>query len=336
MHKGRRQDHSAFNCNCMNGFPLYEYFFSTSCKPVDSGTINQGAGMHTKRGLFKSCALALITVTLATGAMAKSCLWKVTAGNGTLYLQGSIHILKADSYPLAPAIEQAYADSKALVLEVDMKEMTSPEMQQLIMEKAMLPGASTLQQVLDEETYRKLGTACTQAGLPIAALAKFRPWFTTMTLTLSHLQKMGFDSQYGLDTYFFGKATTDGKKVIGLESVAFQIDLFDSLAKENPNDFVTRALVDLAAIEEDIASLEKAWETGDIDTLGTLMSKSFEGYPELHKTFVLDRNKRWLKILGGFLEKPEPHMVVVGAGHLSGKEGLLELLKQKGCMLEQL
>jgi len=292
--------------------------------------------MHTKRGFIKFCTLALIAATLATGAKAKSCLWKVTSKTGTLYLQGSVHVLKADSYPLAPAIEQAYAASEVLVLEVDMKEMTFPETQQLIMEKAMLPGGGTLQQVLDEETYRKLCAACTQAGLPIAALATFRPWFATMTLTLSHLQKMGFESQYGLDTYFFDKATADGKKVIGLESAGFQIDLFDSLAKENPNDFVTRALADLAVMEEDVASLEKAWETGDIDTLGTLMSKSFEGYPELHKTFVLDRNKRWLKTLDGLLEMPGTHMVVVGAGHLSGKEGLLELLKQKGCALEQL
>ncbi|MEN8255020.1 MAG: TraB/GumN family protein [Verrucomicrobiota bacterium] len=292
--------------------------------------------MNTRRVFIKSCTLALLATVLATGALAKSCLWKVTSVNGTLYLQGSIHVLKAGSYPLAPAIEQAYSNSTALVLEVDMKEMTSPETQQLIMGKAMLPGTSTLQQVLDEETYQKLGAACTQAGLPIAALAKFKPWFATTTLTLVQLQKMGFDSQYGLDTYFFDKATADGKKVIGLESVGFQIDLFDTLSEENPNDFTTRALTDLAAMEEDVASLEKAWETGDIDTLGTLISKGFEGYPEFHRTFVLDRNKRWFKTLGGLLETPETHMVVVGAGHLSGKGGLLELLKQKGYALEQL
>jgi len=292
--------------------------------------------MKTRRGFIKSGIFALMATSLATGAMAKSCLWKVTSENGTLYLQGSVHVLKADSYPLAPAIEQAYAESKALVLEVDMKEMTSPETQQRIMEKAMLPGTETLQQVLDEDTHQKLGTACTQAGLPIAALEKFKPWFATMTLTLVRLQKMGFDAQYGLDTYFFDKAAADGKKVLGLESVDFQIDLLESLTKENPNDFVMRALADLAVIEEDVASLEKAWESGDIDALSTLISKSFEGYPYFHQTFVLDRNKRWFETLNGLLKAPETHMVVVGAGHLSGKGGLLELLEQKGYTLEQL
>jgi uncharacterized protein YbaP (TraB family) len=268
--------------------------------------------------------------------MAKSCLWKVTSETGTLYLQGSVHVLKADSYPLAPAIEEAYAASETLVLEVDMKEMASPEVQQRIMAKAMLPGTATLQETLDADTYQKLSDACTRAGLPVSTLAKFKPWFATMTLTLIQLQKMGFDSQDGLDTYFFGRAEADGKNVSGLESIDFQIGLFDSLAEENPTDFVTRALTDLALIEKDVPFLEKAWETGDIDALGALMSKGFEGYPNLYKTFVLDRNARWLKAMTGFLETQDIHMVVVGAGHLSGEGGLIELLKNKGYSLEQL
>jgi len=299
-------------------------------------TINQGDYMNTRRGFIVSCTLALIVIALATGTMAKSCLWKVTSKTGTLYLQGSIHILKADSHPLAPAIEDAYAASDTLVLEVDMSEMSSQETQQRIMAKAMVPGTETLQQALDEVTYQKLNAACDRAGLPIAALAQFKPWFATMTLTLTQLQKMGFESRYGLDSYFSGKAGDDGKKVIGLESVDFQIELLDSLSKENPNDFVTRALADLAVIEEDVDSLVKAWETGDIDALGALMSKSFEGYPDLYKTFVLDRNERWLKTLCGLLKTSETYMVVLGAGHLSEKGGLLELLKQKGYALEQL
>lgn len=292
--------------------------------------------MNTRRGFIKSCTLALMAATLATGTMAKSCLWKVTSKTGTLYLQGSVHVLKADSYPLAPAIERAYAASETLVLEVDMSEMASPEAQQRIMAKAMISGTGTLQQALDEDTCQKLNAACDRVGLPIAALAKFKPWFATMTLTLTQLNKMGFDSEHGLDTYFFGRAEADGKKVLGLESVDFQIDLLNSLSRENPNDFVTRALADLTVIEEDVAFLEKAWKTGDSEALSALMSKSFEGYPNLYKTFVLDRNERWLKTLRGLLKTSETHMVVVGAGHLSGKGGLLELLKQKGYAMEQL
>ncbi len=292
--------------------------------------------MKTRRGFIKSCTLALVAATLATGAMAKSCLWKVTSETGTLYLQGSIHVLKADSYPLAPAIEQAYAASEALVLEVDMAEMTAPETQQRIMAKALLSGDGTLQKELDAETYEKLDAACTEAGLPISGIVKFKPWFASITLMMLKMQKMGFDPNHGLDKHFYDKAKTDGKKVVGLESIGFQIDLFDSLATANPNDFVARTLADLEMLEEEVEDLLKAWTTGDIDAVGKLMAKSFEDYPEFHKTFVTDRNGRWLKTLDGLLEKPKTHMAVVGAGHLPGKGGLLELLKQKGYALEQL
>jgi uncharacterized protein YbaP (TraB family) len=292
--------------------------------------------MKRRCALIKTCTLALVVTVLATGATAKSCLWKVTSETGILYLQGSVHILKADHYPLAPAIEQAYAKSAALVLEVDMAEMALPETQRRIMEKAMLPGDSTLQEELDAETYQKLGAACTEAGLPVSAMAKFKPWFACINLMMLKIQKMGFDPNLGLDKHFYDKAKADGKRVIGLESIPFQIDLFDHLAATNPNAFVGRALADLEMLETEVGALGKAWAAGDIATVEKLMAKSFEGYPELYKTFVLDRNARWVKTLDDLLKKPETHLVVVGAGHLPGKGGLLELLKQKGYAVEPL
>lgn len=292
--------------------------------------------MHTRRGFIKSCTLALIMTTLTTGAMAKSCLWKVTSKTGILYLQGSIHVLTADSYPLAPAIEQAYAESEVLVLEVDMKKMTSPETQQRILEKAMLPGSKTLQNVLTPDTYQQFTAMCTEAGLPVTALAKFKPWFAATALALAKMQKMGFDPRYGLDKYFHNKAVADTKPVIGLESVDFQIDLFDSLSESNPNDFVARTLADLAVIESEMGNIDAAWRTGDINAVDVLIAKGFEGYPKLYRTFVADRNERWLKTFEVLLEGAKTHMVVVGAGHLPGTGGLLELLKQKGYSLEQL
>lgn len=292
--------------------------------------------MHTKRNFVKFCALALVATILANGARAKSCLWKVTSKTGTLYLQGSIHVLTAESYPLAPTIEQAYAESETLVLEVDMKEMVKSETQQRIMQKAMLPGSKTLQNILTPDTYQQLNAMCTEAGLPIIALEKFKPWFAATTLAFVKMQAMGFDPQYGLDKYFYDKAVIDTKPVVGLESVDFQIDLFDRLSESNPNDFVTRTLADLSVIESEMENMETAWRAGDINAVDVLIAKGFKGYLEFYKTFVTDRNERWLKIFEELLQETKTHMVVVGAGHLPGKSGLLELLKEKGYTLEQL
>lgn len=293
--------------------------------------------MKLSKSMFlKSIALSTIIALLAPAATAKSSLWKATKGDEVLYVQGSAHVLTADSYPLARAIEQAYSNSTALVLEVDMAEMTSPKTQQLIMGKAMLKQPDTLKTVLSPLTYDNLQGACDEAGLPMEAVEGFKPWFATMTLALLKMQQLGMDAQYGLDQHFYNRAVKEGKKVVGLETVDFQISLFDTLADQDPDAFVDRSLMDLKFIEEDVKTLLQAWKTGDINTLNNLFKKSFDEYPGLYDKFVTDRNKTWSKKLSAMVKDQETYMVVVGAGHLPGEEGLLKLLEKKGFAVEQL
>ena len=120
--------------------------------------------------------------TLAAFVRAENCLWKAVSDRGTLYLQGSVHLLKAEDYPLAPAIEEAYEESEVLVFETDMKAMAAPETQQLIMSKAILPGERTLEDELDPDVYAALSRKLEEVGLPAVATRKFKPWFATMSL----------------------------------------------------------------------------------------------------------------------------------------------------------
>lgn len=292
--------------------------------------------MLSKRVLLKTAIFALSLTILAPVCQAESTLWKVSSKKGTLYIQGSAHVLKAENYPLAPAIEQAYSKSTALILEVDMGDMISPQTQQLILKKAMLQKPETLKTILKPKTYENLSVVAAEANLPMSVLDPFKPWFATTTITLLKLKKLGLDERYGLDKYFYEKAVSDQKKVIGLESIDFQISLFDSLSNENPDDFVNRALADLMFLETDVSALLKAWETGDFQTLEKLMTKSFDEFPSLYDTFITARNKSWVKKLSGMIKDNQTYMVVVGAGHLPGKEGVINLLKDKGFTVEQL
>ena len=290
--------------------------------------------MQTKRMFIKS-SLLLLAALLASGAAgAKSCLWKVTRGEGSFYLQGSVHVLKPENHPLAPAIEEAYAKSDSLVLEVDMQDMVGA--QQLIMQKAMLPAGGSLRATLDPEVYKQFEQACGTAGLPAVAVDGFKPWFASMTLSIIKMQKMGLNEELGLDKHFHTKALADGKPVVGFETMEFQIDLLDSLAEGDPNDFMKKSLKDLVLFEEKLDELLAAWVGGDIDTVGQLVLESFEDYPNLYTDFIAARNRNWIGKLEAMLESGKTHMVVVGAGHLPGKGGVLELLKAKGCKLEQL
>lgn len=284
---------------------------------------------------FFTCLTACITAC-TLGVQAKSTLWKITSERGTLYIQGSAHILKPENYPLAPEIEQAYSEAAALVLEVDMGEMLRPETQQLILSKALLTQPDTLQTTLSPEVYKEFSEAADAAGLPPEALNPFKPWFAMMTLTITKMQRLGLNENLGLDRHFYNKAQTDGKKVIGLESLDYQISLFDSLSSENPDDFIHRALAELTDFETDLNSLLTAWETGDFNTLDTLINKSFEGYPQLREKFITARNRAWVKQLAAMLKSGGTSMAVVGAGHLPGDEGVINLLSKKGFSVEQL
>ncbi len=292
--------------------------------------------MQTRRTFIKTSILALSALLLSASAQAKSCLWKVSSAAGTLYLQGSVHVLKPENYPLAPVIENAYAESKELILEVDIKDMTSPQTVQLMMSKSLLPPGKTLQTELSPETYAQAEKAFSKAGFPIAAMQQLKPLFAAITLTQLRLQAMGFNPAIGLDQYFHGKATADGKPVRGLETVEFQINLLDSLVEENQNEFMRKTLRDIELIETQLDELLKAWSGGDIEALGALLNESFEGDPALFDKFIVARNIAWAEKLNTLLKDPTPRMAVVGAGHLPGEKGLLALLKAQGCRLEQL
>ncbi len=292
--------------------------------------------MHTNRILTTSAILRLALLPLATSATAKSSLWKATSGSGTLYLQGSVHILKADAYPLAPAIENAYAQSDAVVFETDMAEMLTPETQQAILAKAMLKPGATLESTLDPGTYQALKAEFAKASLPAEAFQAFKPWFAALTLTLTRLQQMGFDPALGLDQHFHAKAAADGKATIGLETVEFQINLIDSIAQNDQSAFLNRSLKDLALIETQLGEMMRAWKEGDGDALGKFMRESFADYPGLYERFVTDRNQAWAEKLDLLAKQGKTHMVVVGAAHLPGQGGLLERLAAKGYSIEQL
>lgn len=276
------------------------------------------------------------SLLLAASVRAESCLWKATSDRGTLYLQGSVHLLSTEDYPLAPAIEDAYADSDVLVFETDMKAMATPETQRLIMSKAILPGQRTLEGELDPEVYAMLSKKLTEAGLPAAAIQKFKPWFATMTLMLLRMQAMGLDPNLGLDQYFHRKAMADQKKEVGLESIEFQINLFDELSRGNQNGYTKHALKELEQLETMLGEMMTAWKNGDLGRLDELTRTSFEEYPGMYEKFVTARNKVWTEKLDQLVDRDKTCMVVVGTAHLSGSEGLLELLKQRGYTIQQL
>jgi len=278
----------------------------------------------------------LINVETSQEKVSKNTLWRVNSEENSVYLLGSLHLLKRENYPLNAQIEKAFNDSEILVLEVDMKSMTDPSTQQMILSRGMLPQGDSLDQQISLETYELAKEKTQTLGLDISAFKQFKPWFFAMTLTVVKLQALGFNPQDGLDTYLFSRAKEAGKQILGLETFKQQLGMLDTLSTVNQDKLLGQTFKELDILENEMDIIIKAWSSGDIKVLESTMLKSFEEYPVLFQKLIIERNKTWIKKIESFLKNKKNYMVVVGAAHLAGKQGIVELLKKKGYAVIQL
>ena len=282
-----------------------------------------------------TASLDLQADTASVDQAAKSCLWTVPTQSNKIYLLGSLHVLKQDTYPLAAEIERAYADSRKIIFETDIAAMIEPGMQARLLELGIYPAEQNLFQHLDGTTRKLLAKKMSEIGLPLEQFTRFKPWFVALTLTTLELQRLGYNPAFGVDVYFFNRAKTDGKEIGFLEPAEFQIKLLGNMAAEDQNNFLSQTLKDLEMVNQLAGDLVKSWKTGDSDRLNDLLSKSFKDYPDLHNRLLIQRNKKWIKEIEGALRKNENALFVVGAGHLVGPESVVDLLQKKGYPVKQ-
>jgi uncharacterized protein YbaP (TraB family) len=282
-----------------------------------------------------TASLDLQADTASVDQAAQSCLWTVPSQSNKIYLLGSLHILKQDTYPLAAEIERAYVDSRKIIFETDIAAMIEPGMQARLLELGIYPAEQNLFQHLDGTTRKLLAKKMSEIGLPLEQFTRFKPWFVALTLTTLELQRLGYNPAFGVDVYFFNRAKTDGKEIGFLEPAEFQIKLLGNMAAQDQNNFLSQTLKDLEMVNQLAGDLVKSWKTGDSDRLNDLLSKSFKDYPGLHDRLLIQRNKKWIKEIEGAMGKNENTLFVVGAGHLVGPESVVDLLQKKGYPVKQ-
>ena len=268
-------------------------------------------------------------------AQDKSFLWRVQSNKGTVYILGSVHFLKKENYPLKETIEKAFDNTKKLVLEVDLKSEDAGTVQRLTLEKG-INHKRTLQQSISPETYGLAEKRAQELGIDIRALNPLKPWVVALTMTALQLQKLGFDPNYGVDRYLAGRATKSGKAVVGLETASFQIGLIDQLPERDQESMLRQSLKEMDLLERGLDQIVRAWSTGDATVLEALLLGSMREYPAVHQTVIVDRNRRWLPQIEKMIERGESVLIAVGAAHLIGKDGVIELLKARGYTLEQM
>lgn len=279
---------------------------------------------------------ALLLLQIDTTAQARNFAWKISGRDGAVYLVGSVHLLTKDFYPLHSALQAAYRDSDLLVEEVDIAEMTGPASQMAMLQKGMQPSSSPLEKVLSPSTMALLQKKATELNLPIDALKQFKPWMIALTIEAMQWQKAGYDPQYGLDMHFFQQAKKDNKAVQGLETVEYQIARFDEMSPELQDHLLAETLKEMDTEQQSMARLIEAWRTGDAPAVEKIVLKDLQQEPQLYQRLLVERNKNWMPKIEALFARRTRALVVVGAAHLVGPDGLLAMLKAKGFKIEQL
>lgn len=266
----------------------------------------------------------------------KHALWRISSGRNSVYLLGSIHLLKKENYPLPEVIERAFEESETAVFEVDLGEMAKPEKQRMIISKAFLREGKSLEERLSRKTYDKLVKKAGEIGVSVLAFDRLKPWYIAIALSMERMMGLGFMPEYGVDRHYYGKAVKAGKKVVGLETSEYQLDLFNKLSDENQDKLLSQVIDDLEVVEKELKVMVKAWTDGDLKTLDETMLKSFKEYPEIYEAFLTTRNRNWMTEIEKFLAGTAKHFIVVGAAHMVGKDSLIDMLEKKGYTVEQL
>jgi uncharacterized protein len=290
---------------------------------------------------MKKLALGATLVALLHSApvqtqAARNFIWKVTSPKGAVYLVGSVHLLTKDYYPLSPALDAAFKDSDLLVAEADLSELEAPASQFKLLTRGLLPGEQSLDSVLSPATYALVTKRVSDLGMPIEPLKRFKPWMLALTLVELEWQKAGFDATLGLDRHFFDRARVEGKMMRGLETIDYQLSLFDRMTMQEQDRLLAASLKDLDKERDSARTLTDAWKAGDAAAVERIVLDDVKDDPVMYQRLLVDRNHNWLPELDALFTRTGRAFVVVGAAHLVGPDGLLAMFKAKGYKVDQL
>ena len=272
-------------------------------------------------------------------------LWKVSDADNSLYLLGSFHLLLPDDYPLSRDVDMAFADAEKLLFEISPDELASPQLGLQMAQAALRTDGRALDDELGPELAAKLAgwgrenaAQLAATGMNVEVLQRFEPWFVGTMVTVTQMMALGFDPSIGLDAHMGGLAQQAQKPTAGLETGAQQIAFLDGMDPAEQLQMLEQALDQADAGADLLLELHAAWRAGDkqaiLDGTVTEMRRDF---PALYQAINVGRNDAWLPKLEARLREDgeDDTLVVVGAMHLLGEDGVVEKLRARGYAVER-
>lgn len=282
---------------------------------------------------------ALLIMACAPAGQAANFLWKVAANGQQAFILGSMHLAKADLYPLESAIEQAFASSHYLVVEADVtaSQEQALALAPLVVGAGQYQDGRTIKTTLSRTTLNLLE----QAGYKPESFGAQKPWLIAVSLQMKSLSGLGFSPEYGLDRYFLQRAKNHDRPIFELEGLAAQLQMFASMNDVDQDLFLRTTLYEANKLPQTLGRIYQAWISGDVRTMEAVLFQDYNEHPELHpiaERLFFQRNITMETSITQFIQGSPGQIgfFVVGSGHLVGRDNILSRLKNRGYAIEQL
>lgn len=276
-----------------------------------------------------TCGVAQARAPALTPRPATPALWLVKDADTTIYLFGTVHVMKPGIEWLRGPVKAAFDTSDTLVLEIIAPD-DAQAMGGMMATQALARDGVALSDRLDAGARAKYQAAMSANGLPWQTFEPFNPWMSGMMLSVAPLQKLGYRDDLGAEKTLDAAARAAGKPVEALETVEEQIGFFAGLPMAQQVQFLNATVDGLPDMEKQFGDLLTYWQAGQPDKLAAAMNESLEATPELAQVLLTGRNIRWAHWIKARMARPGTVFVAVGAGHLAGRDSVQAQLATLG------
>lgn len=291
------------------------------------------------RSVFRAALPVALSAALVSAASAEPALWRVSDADSAIWLFGSVHILDANAEWRTPAFDQVLGNAEQVFFELVLDEQGMAELGRLALEHGLLPPGETLSALLTADENKRLGKALDEIGLSAMMVEPMQPWMAAITISTAALTQSGAagDATFsgGIESQL--QAEVPDERERGLETPAEQLGLLSTGTREEQVAGLMQAIEELDDANAMFGGLVEAWLRGDVDAIHQDILDSVGATDsEQYRTLITDRNGRWSETAAGLLADNTNALIVVGAAHLAGPEGLPTMLEERGFSVERI
>ena len=264
-------------------------------------------------------------------------IWRLADTDSEIWLFGTIHVLPPEIEWRTPQLNRIFEDAEVIYFETPSGGESEIKAQALVWQHGMYTNGGRLSDLLSRDERKALRRVAKSVDLDPTGIDNLRPWLAAITLGVQYIIAQGADPNSGVEKVLEAEARELGKELRYFETIEQQIGFFHTLSEPAQKEFL---LVSVRQIEEEpelLNSMFAAWLGGDVPGLAALINGGMtELAPEVYDNLILKRNQAWTEEIDTLMAGSGKALIAVGAGHLTGEDSLVEMLRAQGHTVDRL